>query len=581
MAMGIPILQSVWSENSLVLQRNLHEHGKMFYGAFRTKHFASPGRTFNCSRNSKGNSCGQKFTMLPESEMDPHNKVESNNGSATLGNGKAPLVDALKSAAEKNVAAFHFPGHNRGRAAPPLLAEAIGMGPFYHDLPELPELDNLFAPEEAIADAQRRAACLFGADETWFLVGGSTCGIQAAVMATCSPGEILILARNSHMSVVSAMILSGTLPKYIFPEYDPVWDITYGIHSFQVKKALEELRGEGKRVAAVLITSPTYFGVCSDLRGIAEVCHVHDVPLIVDEAHGAHFKFHSSFPNTALDQGADIVVQSTHKVLCSLTQSAMLHIQGKKVDRERLCRCLQTLQSSSPSYLLLASLDAARAYIGNNTSSLDSSNTLFKRAIDLANEARYAIQQIPRLHVLDFVDSASLIVLDPLRITVGLWEIGLLGYEADDILRIEHGVIAELPSLHTLMFAINPGTDSENIKRLVGALQSLSVTSTIKSKSKHNFLPTLHQDGLFATIKTKLSPREAFFARTKRVEINDAPGKICAELICPYPPGIPVLIPGEVISDRALMYLKEVVDAGAMVSGASDPSVSSILVCIV
>eukprot|EP01018_Ginkgo_biloba_P013116 Gb_10109 [translate_table: standard] len=521
----------------------------------------------------------KRFELLSKLKMEINPTLELEDDPAIVKREKAPLVDALKASAEQNAAAFHFPGHNRGRAAPSSLSEIIGTEPFLHDLPELPELDNLFAPEGAIADAQERAACLFGADATWFLVGGSTCGIQAAVMATCSPGEILILPRNCHMSVVSAMVLSGALPKYIMPDYDPVWDITYGISSFQVKEALDELKGEGKQAAAVLITSPTYFGICSDLREIAEVCHVHGLPLIVDEAHGAHFKFHSGLPKSALEQGADLVVQSTHKVLFSFTQSAMLHVQGKMIDMERVRRCLQTLQSSSPNYLLLASLDAARAYISEHNSFPDSSNTLFERAIKLASEARHAIQHIHGISVFDSVNCAGVMAYDPLRITVGLWEIGLSGYEADDILRIEHGVIAELPSLHSLMFAVSPGTASEHINRLVQALQSLSVNYAKKSGFKRSFFSQVHESGPFATIRANLSPREAFFAKTERVEIKHALGQICGELICPYPPGIPVLIPGEVISDKALLYLKEVIRVGATISGASDSTLSSMIVC--
>ncbi|KAI9083420.1 hypothetical protein K1719_034634 [Acacia pycnantha] len=224
------------------------------------------------------------------------------------------LVSALKASAEKNTASFHFPGHNRGNAAPASLTQLIGRRPYVHDLPELPELDNLCCPQGPILEAQRQAAILFGSSETWFLVGGTTCGIQAAIMATCSPGEFLILPRNSHLSAISAMVLSGALPKYIIPEYNNDWDIAGGVYPHQ------ELQREGHETAAVLITSPTYHGICSSLSEISELCHSQKIPLIVDEAHGAHLGFHSKLPKSALQLGADLAVQSTHKVLCSLTQ---------------------------------------------------------------------------------------------------------------------------------------------------------------------------------------------------------------------------------------------------------------------
>ncbi|KAI3754802.1 hypothetical protein L1987_54593 [Smallanthus sonchifolius] len=247
-----------------------------------------------------------------------------------------PLVSALKASANQKVSSFHFPGHNRGRAAPSSLTRLIGVQPFLHDLPELP-LDSLFAPEGPILGAQKQAAKLFGAKETWFLVGGTTCGIQASIMATCSPGDTLILPRNSHISAFSAMVLSGVVPKYIIPEYDFDWDIACGITPSQVEKAINELDTEGRKASAVLITSPTYHGICSDLE---EICR-------------------------------------------------LFNPQGNIINRERICQCLQTLQSTSPSYLLLASLDAARAQISKKL------ETIFNKPVEIAMEAKSLIEKIP------------------------------------------------------------------------------------------------------------------------------------------------------------------------------------------
>lgn len=217
-------------------------------------------------------------------------KTDANCGYGELEEREAPLLNALRECAEMDAAAFHFPGHRRGAGAPPMMAALVGRRAFASDLPELPELDNLHAAEGVIHEAQSKAARLFGAEQTWFLVNGSTCGIQAAVMAACAPGEYLILPRNVHMSAVSAMVLSGALPKYLNPKPDLAFGVAHGIHASQVEAAILEIRRAGNRVGAVLVVSPTYFGVCSHIADLAHVCHLHDVPLIVDEAHGAHFR---------------------------------------------------------------------------------------------------------------------------------------------------------------------------------------------------------------------------------------------------------------------------------------------------
>ncbi|RWR74598.1 arginine decarboxylase-like protein isoform X1 [Cinnamomum micranthum f. kanehirae] len=489
-----------------------------------------------------------------------------------LRDGTAPLVNALKTTAEQDVARFHFPGHNRGQAAPSSLTQLIGIQPFLHDLPELPELDDLFSPKGAILDAQKRASNLFGSSETWFLVGGTTCGIHAAIMSTCSPGDTLILPRNSHISAMSGMVLSGVIPNYILPEYNSQWDIAGGITPSQIKEAIEDLKSEGRSVSAVLVTSPTYEGICSDLSNIVKLCHSYGIPVIVDEAHGAHFRFHHQMPCTALEQGADIVVQSTHKVLCSLTQSSMLHMSGDIVDREKICRCLQMLQSTSPSYLLLASLDAARAQLGEDP------DTIFNKSMELAGEGRNQIKTIPGITVLNMLNFSNFPAMDPLRLTVGVWQLGISGYEADEVLCDEHGVICEVAGRQSLTFAITLGTHKQHIQRLLLGLEHLSSMSLLKNGLDERRV----EDGVYAPfddITMSLSPREAFFARKRKVSTGKCLGEICGELICSYPPGIPVLIPGEIITERALSYLLDVRKIGAVISGAADPELSTIVVC--
>ncbi|KAM4087933.1 hypothetical protein ACJW30_07G032000 [Castanea mollissima] len=482
-----------------------------------------------------------------------------------------PMVNALKALAEQNVASFHFPGHNRGRAAPSSLTQLIGSRPFHHDLTGFPELGGLISTEGSILDAQRLAAKLFGSSETWFLVGGTTCGIQAAIMAACSPGEFLILPRNSHISAVSAMVLSGARPKYIIPQYDFDWHIAGGVTSSQVEQAIKELEMEGQKAAAVFVTSPTYHGICSNLTEICQLCHSHGIPVIVDEAHGAHLGFHPQLPNSALQQGADLAVQSTHKVLCSLTQSSMLHMSGNIVDRERICRCLQALQSTSPSSLLLASLDAARAQLS------ESPDTIFNKAMESAFEAKYFIKQIRGISVLDLASFSNFPVIDPLRLTIGFSQLGLSGYEADEILSRNHGIICELIGTRSLTFAINLGTTRDHIQRLILGIQHLGATSAPiqgnKGRVEHSGCTP------FADININMTPRDAFFASKKKVSIGESLGKVCGELVCPYPPAIPAMIPGEVITEKALDYLLDVRSKGAAITGASDPSLCSIVVC--
>ncbi|KAK6126619.1 hypothetical protein DH2020_039629 [Rehmannia glutinosa] len=482
-----------------------------------------------------------------------------------------PLVSALKASAERNTVAFHFPGHKRGEAAPSSLTELIGTKPFLQDVTEIPELDRFFCPKGPLLEAKKLAAELFGAKETWFLVGGTSCGVQAAVMATCSPGDTIILPRNAHISATTGVIFSGAIPKYIIPEHNADWDVALGVTPAQVKSAIKESKMEGRKVTAVFITSPTYNGICSNVSEISKICHSQGIPLIVDEAHGAHFKFHPEMPKTALDQGADISIQSTHKVLSSFSQSSMLHISGEMIDRERLQKCLHSLQSTSPSWLLLASLDAARHQLSTNP------NTIFNEAVKLAKEAKILISKIPGISVLDLSASPDFPGMDPLRITVGVWRLGLSGFQANEILDNKLGIIPELVGTNSVTLAFSLGTTREHVSRLVSGLKYLSTTFPVRKCEKENIF--VAENAPYGNSVMSLSPREAFFASKMKMKFKECIGEICGEFICPYPPGIPVLVPGEMITEKALDYLELIKRHGGTIIGTADPLLDSIVVC--
>ncbi|HEY9844679.1 MAG TPA: aminotransferase class I/II-fold pyridoxal phosphate-dependent enzyme, partial [Candidatus Caenarcaniphilales bacterium] len=300
-----------------------------------------------------------------------------------------PLLDSLHACAQRMHAPFYTPGHKRGQGVPNFLREWLGPAVFQADLPELPELDNLFAPQGVIQAAQELAAAAFGAEHTWFLVNGSTCGIMAALLATCAPGDAIVLPRNIHQSAIAGLIIAGAKPIFVEPEYDPVLDLIHSITPEAVAAALAQHAAK-----AVMMVCPTYNGVCGDVAAIAQIAHQHHIPLLVDEAHGPHFAFHPDLPTAALAAGADLTVQSTHKVLAAMTQAAMLHVQGPYIASERVRQALQLLQSTSPSYVLLASLDAARYQMALQ------GKQLLSQTLQLADTARLQLNQIPGLFVL-------------------------------------------------------------------------------------------------------------------------------------------------------------------------------------
>jgi arginine/lysine/ornithine decarboxylase len=515
---------------------------------------------------------------------------------------KAPLIQGLREYASRPHAAFYTPGHKRGVGISPSLSDLLGETVFRADLAELPGLGNLHGTEGIIQEAQELAAETFGADRTYFLVNGSSCGVMAAILATCSQDEKIILPRNVHSSAIAGLILSGAIPIFINPDYDPILDLAHSITPLAVAAALEQ-HPDAK---AVMMVYPTYYGVCGDVGAIANLAHQHAIPLLVDEAHGPHFAFHPDLPASALSAGADLSVQSIHKVLGSLTQSAMLHLQGSRIDRDRLQLALRLVQSTSPSYLLLAALDAARQQMALH------GEELMAKTLELADAARSQISQIPGLSVLtcppprpspcrrgaggevglDATASVRLsraevfpngvransgfVDLDRTRLTVRVAELGLTGFEADEILT-QHGVVAELPSLQHLTFIISLGNTQTDID-LLGRTFSI-IHNYSKSKSQLQENNEEKAINLFDCQSiNRISPRSSFFSQTEVLPIDAAIDRLSAELICPYPPGIPVVMPGEVITPEAIDYLQQILTAGGIITGCSDPSLQKLKV---
>ncbi|WP_414621039.1 aminotransferase class I/II-fold pyridoxal phosphate-dependent enzyme [Calothrix sp. CCY 0018] len=490
---------------------------------------------------------------------------------------QTPLLDAIISNAKRPHAAFYTPGHKQGKGISSKLIEYFGKAVFSADLTELTELDCLFAADGVIQQAQQLAAEAFGATQTWFLVNGSTCGIEAAILATCSDRDKIILPRNVHSSVISGLILSGAIPIFINPEYDATLDIAHSITIQSLEKALQK-HPDAK---AVIMVYPTYYGVCGDIKAIAKLTHEYNIPLIVDEAHGAHFAFHPELPISALNAGADLTIQSIHKTLGAMTQASMLHVQGSRININRINKALQLTQSTSPSYLLLASLDAARQQIALQ------GKELLTQTLQLAQEARNRINKISRLSILNFPPSPhppispSPSSLDKTRLTVTVSELGITGFEVEEILDEKFNVTPEFASLKTVTFIISLGNTAEDIEQLVKAFITLAKEYKKPLLAVEKGLENNHQEAEPLKLGSQnfaLSPRQAFFSCTETVPIKEAINRISAETICPYPPGIPLLIPGEIITSTVVEHLLNVKAMGGLIGNCADTSLHTLKV---
>ena len=482
-----------------------------------------------------------------------------------------PLLTALATAAARNHTAFYAPGHKGGQGVSEALRSLVGQAALQADLPELPELDNLFAPTGPIAQAQQLAAQAFGAETTYFLANGSTCGIEAALLAVSRPDASVLLPRNAHQSVLSGLVLSGASPLYLAPLHDPQWDLAFGVTAAQIKQALQTYPD----IQAVVIVSPSYHGVCADIAAIAHCVHQHDAILMVDEAHGAHLSFHPDWPQGAIAAGADIVIQSTHKVLGAMTQASMLHVQGPRVNRDRLRQALQLTQSTSPNYLLLASLDAARQQMAT------AGRELMARTLAIAQQVRSGVSQMPGLTVLSPQHLPGVdhdFQLDPTRLVVDFTTLGISGFSADEYLHQQQQVTAELPTLRQLAFILSVGNQPADGDRLVAALAALTSLPANPPEADLHVPGQPLEPTIPAISQPPMTPRAAFFANAVAIPLHQAIGEMAADAFCPYPPGIPLLLPGERITAAAIASLQHIHQAGGVITGNPDPTWQTIRV---
>lgn len=479
---------------------------------------------------------------------------------------ETPLFTGLVEHAKKNPIQFHIPGHKKGAGIEPEFRQFIGENALSIDLINIGPLDDLHAPKGIIKKAQELAAEAFGADYTYFSVQGTSGAIMTMVMAVCGPGDKIIVPRNVHKSIMSAIVFSGAIPIFIHPEIDKELGISHGITIDAVEKALEQ----NPDAKGVLVINPTYFGISADLKKIVEIAHSYNVPVLVDEAHGVHIHFHEDLPMSAMQAGADIAATSVHKLGGSMTQSSVLNVKKGLVSPQRVQSILSMLTTTSTSYLLLASLDVARKQLATK------GHELIERTIQLANYTREKINEIDDIYCVgkEILGTKATFDYDPTKLIIPVYKLGISGYDVENWLRDKYQIEVELSDLYNILCIITPGDTKQDVDTLVHALKELSTTvhknKNISNEKSHILLPDIPV--------LALTPRDAFYSETEVVDFNDSAGRIIAEFIMVYPPGIPIFIPGEIISEDNLTYIKKNLEVGLPVQGPEDPSLKTIRV---
>lgn len=478
--------------------------------------------------------------------------------SGRLDHSRAPFIEGIAAYRRQDMTPFATPGHKLGRGMDPELLALYGTDAFACDIPVSGGADAIHFNLETWRQAETLGADAWNSDRTFYLVNGSSTGNLAFLTAQVHPGDEVIVARDVHKSLMVALIQSGARPVYIQPRLHPTLDIGLGIEAHDV----EEMLRKHPDARMVILVSPSFCGVSSDLEAIAQVAHARNVPVYVDEAWGPHFHFHPALPQSAMDSGVDGAVASTHKVLGAFTQSAVLHIKGPRVDPGRVSSTVGMAQTTSPAAFILATIDGCRRQM------VLRGRELLDVAIELADDGRRRLQRIPGVSVLDG-EMLGVDAYDLTKLVIDVHGLGMTGFQVEDELRYRYHINPEMSDLTGIICLVTIGDTQESIDRLVTAFESIS-RSQNGSKPKDGGTTMRSSGAVVAPGIQAMSPRDAFFARQRSIPLEHAAGEISAELVIPYPPGIPVLAPGDVITVEKLEYLKYGAAAGMYISGAAD-----------
>jgi arginine decarboxylase len=472
----------------------------------------------------------------------------------------APLTDALADFLDAGYTPFAIPAHKQGHALPREVVDALGADVFRHDAPMLNGLDDIHESKQLQVKAQELAAELVGADRVFYVVDGSTLAIQCAILAVAGPGDTLLVARNVHKSVISGLIVGGIEPVFLDPETDDERDLAHGLDPALVARMLDR----HPHARGVVAVSPSYYGVASDVRTLADVCHERGVPLIGDDAWGAHFPFHPDLPDGSLASGVDLAVVSFHKGLVGLQQASALAVRGDLVDPTIVEYRVGLVESSSLTPLILVSADLSRRLMALH------GEELLGRALSLARWAREEIAAIDGLEVMghEVLGRPGAHALDETKLVIDVTGRETTGFDACDWLRNERRVLVELADHRRVQAVVTIADDEESVRTLVDALRALP-----RGNGAVDVPPT-------SSLRTELvmTPRDAYFAQGEHIALDDAVGRVVAEKVTPYPPGVPVLVPGERIESVHVEYLQRVVELGANITDVADSQLETIRV---
>ena len=474
---------------------------------------------------------------------------------------KAPIYEALKWYKNQRIVPFDVPGHKQGRGNKQL-KEFLGEDCLSVDVNSMKPLDNLCHPTSVIKEAEELAAEAFGADSAFFMVNGTTSAVQAMIMSVCKEGDKIIMPRNVHRSAINSLILIGANPIYINPGIHKRLGISLGMSLKDIEEAIKE-HPDAK---AVFVNNPTYYGICSDLKEIVKLAHSHGMYVLVDEAHGTHFYFDKRLPVSAMEAGADMAAVSIHKTGGSLTQSSMLLMKNEKINPHYVRTIINLTQTTSGSYLLLSSLDIARRNLALH------GEEIFEEVVSIAEYARSEINKIGGYYAFskEIVNGDNVFDFDITKLTVNTLDVGLAGIEAYDILRDDYGIQIELGDIGNILSIISVGDTRYNIERLVSALSEIK---RIHTKDKKGIF-----DHEYINPIVKKSPKEAFYAEKESILISESEGRITGEFVMCYPPGIPILAPGELITREAIECILVSKEKGSLITGPEDMDINEIQV---